>query len=97
MRKINPARIVSFNKLNFPFALPFLQLFLPGYCREGIVKDLEIGKLINIISLRETTHGLQLVLMSAPNEIVCNPNVKSAMLSAGENVNEKLLSHPLRR
>jgi len=93
MREIDPMRIFLFDKLNFPFAVPFLQLLLSRYCGERIVKDLKVHELVNVILFRKASHGLQLVLVSATNKVVCNSNVQRAMLSAGQNINKVLFIH----
>jgi hypothetical protein len=83
MREIDPGGIFFFDKLNFPFTVPLLQLLLSRYCRQRIVKDLKIRELVNIILLCKASHCFEFVLVSASNEVVGNSNIQGAMLSGG--------------
>jgi hypothetical protein len=54
--------------------------------------DLEINKLVHVISLRESLNQPVLVLVNAANEIVGDAHVQYAAGTAGENVHV-VLSH----
>jgi hypothetical protein len=94
VRKIDPLRIFPFYQLNLPFSVPFLQLLFAGYSSYGIIENLKIDQIVNVVSFREASNDLQFVLVDAPNNIVRHTNIERSMFAACQDVNEELVIHP---
>ena len=57
-----------------------------------IVKTLKVDKLVNIVRFCESVNKALLVLPDAPGKIVCDTDVKGAILATRKNVDKEGLS-----
>src|SRR5205823_7568130 len=77
--QIDPMRVVALDQVEFPLALPFLDLLFPADRRLDRVVRLEPDQSIDTIARCEAGHRLTLVLEHAPDEIGGHPHIKCSM------------------
>ncbi len=84
-----------FDKIEFPFPVPFFQLFFtPDSCLDiGI--QLIIYEIVNIILGRESRDQVVFMLVYTPYEIRCDSDVQSSISFTGQYVNIILLHNNL--
>lgn len=91
--QVNPFRVVALDQLDFPIPVPVFQHLLPLNGTFNAVTRFEINQLCDIVFLCEARHRMRSVFVNASHKIVGHADVKRAVLSARENVDE--MSHRL--
>ena len=88
--QVTPRRIGLLDKIELPFALPALDRLLARNGRFHCLAHLEPDQRMNAIFFREPFHKIALVLPDALNRIGRHADVKSAVSTAGEDVDAGL-------
>jgi hypothetical protein len=79
-------RIVSLKQIDFPIALPFLELFFAAKRGSGGFVGLKPNQPLDLVSFGEAGNELILVLSNTPPEVGSRADVKSSMGFAGEEI-----------
>ena len=66
-REIMPVRILAFDKVYFPLAMPALHLLLPRDGRGHVIKKLEADEMMDGIALGEAVNRISAVMPKAGN------------------------------
>ena len=93
IEQIPPRRIVAFNQLNLPSALPLLHGLFPGdgFCDVGEFFD--VNERLHGIAFGKSVSGSVPMFPDAPSEVIGDANVKRAVSTTGQNINEKPTFH----
>jgi hypothetical protein len=84
--EIIPIRILFIDQSRLPIAPPFLEFFLASDRAYGVIENLKQDQLVDPVSLRESRHDLDLVLMDTSNEVVRYTNVQRAVFLTRQDV-----------
>ena len=93
--KIAPLWIALVDQVDFPLPVPPLQLLLAQDCRFHFTKQFIVNQPVDFMARSKTGQSIVPVLPHSPKQIGRNPNVKRAVMPAGQNINARktLLPH----
>jgi hypothetical protein len=92
-RQIAPMRVVGFDQVDFPVAVPVLQLFFARYGGRHVGEELVSDKPINGMARRKAFDCAGAVLVEARDQVGRHADVKRSVMLAGEDVDAGLFGH----
>jgi hypothetical protein len=92
-RQIRPRQILGFDQIDFPRAMPVLQLLLALDCRRHVLKKLEADEAIDSISRRKPP-TLRLAMLPHPRpQVRRHADIQRPVMLARKNINARLFAH----
>src|SRR4051794_39137495 len=85
--EIEPMRVVSFKKLDFPGAFPLLDLSFASQCRFEDLMRLGPYEMIDSALRGKAWDGFAFVLPDPPNQIIGHPNMQCPLRPARQHIN----------
>ena len=86
LRQVVPLGVRPFNQLQFPRAIPTLDVFLAINRHANIAMDFVPNENVDAVALGESRHEAGSVLERASNKIVGDAGVERSVTPTGENI-----------
>ncbi len=91
--EIVPVRIIAFDQIHLPFAVPFFEPLFPPNSIFRVIENFEMNESGNVVLCRERALGDVLAMLINPtDQVACNPDIQGSVLTTGKDVNEILFA-----
>jgi hypothetical protein len=85
-------RVLAFEEVNFPIALPFFNLSLASQSRFGGLVSFVPDEPVDVVPFRKARDDFVLMLPNAPQEIGCRSEIEGPIGFTGEEIDVKHLT-----
>jgi hypothetical protein len=92
-REVVPVRVVGFNQVDLPVAVPVFQLLFARDGRRHVSEEFVTDKPINGVARRETFDRASAMLVEARDQVGRHADVERTVMLAGEDVDAGLFGH----
>ena len=92
-REINPLRVIAFNQVDLPLAMPALQLLFAQDGAFHVPEQFVADEAMGAILARESGNGVGSVLMESRDKIGCDADVQHIARLAGQDIDARPSIH----